>query len=42
MKFLTIIRHAKSDWSAPDTDDIARVLNKRGKDAIVLVGNYLL
>ena len=40
MKFLTIIRHAKSDWST-DVDDIVRPLNERGKNAVVLVGNYL-
>ena len=40
MKFLTIIRHAKSDWST-EVDDIARPLNERGKNAVVLVGNYL-
>lgn len=40
MKFLSIIRHAKSDWST-EVDDIARPLNERGKNAIVLVGNYL-
>lgn len=41
MKFLTIIRHAKSDWGNPDLDDIVRPLNERGKKALVLVGNYL-
>ena len=41
MKFLTIIRHAKSDWSTPDVDDMVRRLNERGKSAVVLVGNYL-
>lgn len=41
MKFLTIIRHAKSDWKDPDLDDIARPLNERGRGAVLLVGNYL-
>lgn len=41
MKYLTIIRHAKSDWGNPDLDDIARPLNERGKKSIVLMGNYL-
>ncbi len=40
MKYLTIVRHAKSDWST-DVDDIARPLNERGKDAVKLVGSYL-
>ena len=40
MKSLSIIRHAKSDWST-GVDDIARPLNERGKNAVVLIGNYL-
>ena len=40
MKHLTIIRHAKSDWTT-DVDDILRPLNERGKNAVLLVGNYL-
>lgn len=41
MKYLSIIRHAKSDWSI-NVDDIARPLNERGKAATPMVGNYLL
>ena len=41
MKYLTIIRHAKSSWDHPDLDDIARPLNERGKSAVKIVGNYL-
>ncbi|MCC6516074.1 MAG: histidine phosphatase family protein [Chitinophagales bacterium] len=40
MKSLSIIRHAKSDWSA-GVDDILRPLNERGKSATKLIGNYL-
>ena len=31
MKRLTVVRHAKSDWSLPDQQDWDRVLNKRGQ-----------
>ena len=41
MKYLSIIRHAKSDWSS-NVDDIARPLNERGKAATPMVANYLL
>ena len=41
MKYLTIIRHAKSSWDHPDLDDIARPLNERGKSAVKIIGNYL-
>lgn len=40
MKYLTIIRHAKSDWSV-NTDDFNRPLNERGKHAVPLVGQFL-
>jgi len=30
MKRLTLVRHAKSDWSLPDQQDWDRTLNKRG------------
>ena len=42
MKYLTIIRHAKSSWEQPDLDDIARPLNERGKHAVKIVGKHLL
>ncbi|MBV7528608.1 histidine phosphatase family protein [Chitinophaga sp. sic0106] len=32
MKTLLLIRHAKSSWNDPNTDDFDRPLNKRGKD----------
>jgi phosphohistidine phosphatase len=41
MKYLTIIRHAKSSWANPGQDDIDRPLNDRGKNAIPIVGAYL-
>nr|MBP6155012.1 histidine phosphatase family protein [Chitinophagales bacterium] len=41
MKYLTIIRHAKSSWEHPDLDDFVRPLNDRGQTAIPLIGNYL-
>jgi phosphohistidine phosphatase len=31
MKFLLIVRHAKSSWIDPGLDDLDRPLNKRGK-----------
>lgn len=39
MRYLTIIRHAKSDWFV-NTDDFNRPLNERGKCAIPLVGQF--
>jgi phosphohistidine phosphatase len=42
MKHLTIIRHAKSSWDHPDLDDILRPLNERGKNALKIIGKYLL
>ena len=41
MKYLTIIRHAKSSWENPELDDFDRPLNERGKKAILLIGNFL-
>lgn len=41
MKYLTIIRHAKSSWEQPELDDIARQLNERGKGAIKIIGKHL-
>jgi len=31
MKRLTLVRHAKSDWSLPDQQDWDRALNRRGQ-----------
>lgn len=41
MKYITFIRHAKSSWENPNLADIERPLNKRGKEAVLLMGNYL-
>ncbi len=38
MKMLTLIRHAKSDWTDPDLDDFERPLNPRGKKAAPQMG----
>ena len=42
MKNLYLIRHAKSDWSDENKSDFERGLNKRGKKAIITIGNALL
>ncbi len=41
MKRLTLIRHAKSDWTDPDCGDFDRPLNNRGKKAAPLMGRRL-
>lgn len=41
MKRLYLIRHAKSDWHSPSTDDHERPLNKRGIRAAKLMGRFL-
>lgn len=41
MKFLTLIRHAKSSWNFPELEDIDRPLNERGKQSIPLIANFL-
>lgn len=41
MKYLTIIRHAKSSWENNALADIDRPLNSRGKSAIKLIGKHL-
>ncbi|MBD3788786.1 MAG: histidine phosphatase family protein [Campylobacterales bacterium] len=41
MKTIYLIRHAKSDWSAPDTYDAQRGLSKRGKKAIPIMAKAL-
>ncbi|NDV02238.1 SixA phosphatase family protein [Pseudoroseicyclus tamaricis] len=40
MKTLILTRHAKSDWSQ-DADDHSRPLNKRGRRAAPLLGQWL-
>jgi phosphohistidine phosphatase len=38
---LMLMRHAKSDWSTTGMPDRDRTLNARGRDAAVMMGNYL-
>jgi phosphohistidine phosphatase len=40
-KTLLLMRHAKSDWSRGDASDFDRPLNKRGRHAASLMGEYL-
>jgi len=41
MLTLTLFRHAKSSWDAPDLDDRDRPLNARGLAAAPLMGTFL-
>ncbi|MBK8093366.1 MAG: histidine phosphatase family protein [Verrucomicrobiaceae bacterium] len=41
MKYLTVIRHAKSSWDQPGVPDHDRVLNERGKRAAPAVAAFL-
>jgi len=41
MKNLYLIRHAKSDWNDESKSDFDRGLNKRGKQAILIMANAL-
>jgi phosphohistidine phosphatase len=41
MKYLTIIRHAKSSWDQPGLADHDRQLNERGRKAAPAVGAFL-
>ena len=41
MKWLFLVRHAKSDWSNESLTDHQRPLNKRGRNAAPKVGTYL-
>ena len=41
MKFLYLLRHAKSSWKDPGLDDHDRPLNKRGRQAAKLMATYL-
>jgi phosphohistidine phosphatase len=41
MKNLYLIRHAKSDWKSDYKNDFDRALNKRGKKAVLTMGNVL-
>lgn len=40
MKTVTLLRHAKSDWSETVTRDFDRPLNERGKRAALLMGKW--
>jgi phosphohistidine phosphatase len=41
MRRLMLLRHAKSDWSAPGRPDRERTLSPRGERAAPLMGRYL-
>jgi phosphohistidine phosphatase len=41
MRRLMLLRHAKSDWSAPGRPDRERTLSTRGAKAAPLIGHYL-
>jgi phosphohistidine phosphatase len=41
MRRITLLRHAKSDWSAPSKKDFDRPLNQRGKSNGKLIGTRL-
>lgn len=38
---LLLMRHAKSSWDFPDLDDAERPLNRRGEDAVAVMGERL-
>jgi len=40
VKFLFLLRHAKSSWRDPDLDDFDRPLNKRGRQSARLLAEY--
>lgn len=42
MKKLTLIRHAKSDWSSGAASDFERPLNRRGNKAAALMADRIL
>ena len=41
MKRLCLLRHAKSDWSDPSSDDFSRPLNARGTRAANFMAQYI-
>jgi phosphohistidine phosphatase len=41
MKYLTVVRHAKSSWSQPGLADHDRPLNERGKRAVPAIARFL-
>lgn len=41
MKRLCLLRHAKSDWSDPSSDDFNRSINARGAKSAAFMANYI-
>lgn len=41
MKYLTLIRHAKSSWDNPSLNDHDRPLNEKGKNNAPVVGRFI-
>jgi phosphohistidine phosphatase len=41
MTYLYILRHGKSSWADPDTDDFDRPLTKRGRNAAARMGREM-
>jgi phosphohistidine phosphatase len=41
MRRLMLLRHAKSDWSAPGGRDLDRPLSARGREAAPKMGAYM-
>lgn len=41
MKRLCLLRHAKSDWSDPSSDDFNRSINVRGAKAATFMADYI-
>ena len=39
--YLYIMRHAKSDWSGPQTSDFERPINGRGRRNSVRIGQWM-
>ncbi len=41
MRTLSLLRHAKSDWSSHDLSDISRRLSRRGQKSAPLMGRFM-
>lgn len=41
MKILYLVRHAKSSWKYTELDDFERPLNRRGRESLILMGEFL-
>jgi phosphohistidine phosphatase len=41
MKYVSLLRHAKSSWDNPQQKDFDRPLNERGRRAAPMIGAYL-